>query len=194
MQQITLESDVFDIAVDPLIVAQVVRWQLNKKRQGTRSTLDRSEVRGTTRKCKPQKEQGTRHGDKRSPIFRKGGVAHGPIPTDFTTKLNKKVRALGLRMALADKSNHQQVIFVENLDLTSPKTKDLQMQLHTLGVEKALFVSDVFDANFLHASRNLYSINKLPVVGLNVYDILKYKQLVITRAGMKALEERFASM
>lgn len=191
--EVALDAGIFGVDIKRDIVAEVVRWQLAKRRAGTQSTLRRGDVRGTTKKCKPQKEQGTRHGDKRAPIFRKGGVTFGPKPRSYEYSLNKKIRAMGLKIALSDRFNANSLRVVEDLNVKTFKTADLQKTLDALSLKKALFVSDVINENFSRAVGNLIGFNVLPVCGLNVYSILKHHQLVITKAGLDALSKRFVA-
>lgn len=191
-QVVDLNPEIFGVEIKNHIVAEVVRWQLAKRRAGTHSTLTRSEVRGTTKKCKPQKEQGTRHGDKRAPIFRKGGITHGPKPRSYEYSLNKKIKAMGLKIALSDRFNTKALIILEDTKMTAPKTAILRSMIEKMGVQKGLFVSDFFDDNFEKAMRNIPNCDVLPVLGLNVYDILKHKHLIITRSGLDALNVRLA--
>jgi len=190
--KLDLNPSVFGVEIKKHIVAEVVRWQLAKRRAGTQSALFRSEVRGTTKKCKPQKEQGTRHGDKRAPIFRKGGVVFAPKPRDYEHSLNKKIRALGLKIALSDRYNTQSLLIIDNLNIETHKTAHLSESLEKLGLKSALFVSENFDDNFKKAASNLIGINLLPVRGLNVHSILKHKKLVITQSALDALNVRFS--
>lgn len=188
--EIDLNPEIFGVHVKKQIVAELVRWQLAKRRQGTASTLTRSEVRGTTRKCKAQKEQGTRHGDKRAPIFRKGGITFGPKPRDYEYSLNKKMKKAGLKMVLADKLNHNALRIIDSTEISSYKTSIAKNFLKKLDLTNALFISDIFSDNFSKAINNIPHINKLPVVGLNAYDMLKYKTLVITKTGLEAINAR----
>lgn len=189
---VALPSDIFGVEIKNHIVAEVVRWQLAKRRAGTQSTLHRGDVRGTTKKCKPQKEQGTRHGDKRAPIFRKGGVVFGPKPRSYEYSLNKKIKVLGLKIALSDRFNTKALTVVDNLAPKTHKTAELVPNLEKLGLKNALFVSDSFDDNFGKALGNLIGFNMIPVCGLNVFSILKHKQLVITKSGLEALKTRLS--
>lgn len=191
-KDIQLNSRIFGVKINKHIVFEIVRWQLANRRQGTHSTLTRSQVRGTTKKCKPQKEQGTRHGDKRAPIFRKGGIVFGPKPRDYSYSLNKKLRKLGLSIVLSDKFNHGALKVVDSLSLSDHKTSTAKDMLKALNLTNALFISDKFNDNFSKAINNIPHINKLPVAGLNVYDMLKYKTLVITQEGIDAIVQRLS--
>lgn len=186
-----MQEEIFGVSVRKEIVAEVIRWQLAKRRSGNHSTLTHSEVRGTTKKSKPQKEQGTRHGDKRAPIFRKGGIVFGPKPRSYEYSLNKKLRSLGLRMVLSDKLQHKQLTIIDSTDLQSHKTSQTRQLLDKAGLTNALFVSDTFSDQFSKSIRNIPHINQLPVAGLNAYDLLKHKTLVITKSGIDAINKRF---
>jgi large subunit ribosomal protein L4 len=191
---IDLNDDVFGLEPRADILHRVVTWQLEKRRGTARGARERSEVARTGKKFGRQKGGGTaRHGDRRAPIFVGGGKAHGPRVRDFNPSLNKKVRALGLKMALSDKAKGGNLVVVDTLDIKAAKTKALQAQLTKLGVgNKALFIDGAVADSFVKASANLVGVNLLPAIGANVYDILKHDTLVLTRAAVEALEARFA--
>jgi len=191
---IELNDEVFGVEPRADILHRVVTWQLEKRRGTARGARERSEVNRTGKKFGRQKGGGTaRHGDRRAPIFVGGGKAHGPRVRDFNPSLNKKVRALGLRMALSTKARDGQLIVMENLDVKEAKTKGLKEQLGKLGFGKTALVidGDALNVGFALASSNLREINLLPAVGANVYDILKHETLVLTRAAVESLEARF---
>jgi large subunit ribosomal protein L4 len=191
---IELNDDVFGVAPRADILHRVVTWQLENRRGTARGARERSDVARTGKKFGRQKGGGTaRHGDRRAPIFIGGGKAHGPRVRDFNPSLNKKVRALGLKMALSSKVASESLIVVDTLDLSDAKTKVLVAQLGKLGLgKKALFIDgDAVNDNFKKASANLIGLNVLPAVGANVYDILKHDTLVLTRAAVEKLEARF---
>ena len=176
------------------ILHRVVTWQLEKRRGTARGARERSDVARTGKKFGRQKGGGTaRHGDRRAPIFVGGGKAHGPRVRDFDPSLNKKVRALGLRMALSAKAKGGNLIVLDNLDLKEAKTAALKEQLGKLGFGKTALVidGDALNVGFAQASSNLREINLLPAVGANVYDILNHETLVLTRAAVEKLEARF---
>ena len=148
----------------------------------------------TGKKFGRQKGGGTaRHGDRRAPVFVGGGKAHGPRVRDFNPSLNKKVRALGLKMALSAKAAAGQIIIMDNLAVADGKTKVLLGSLEKLGFGKTALIidGDAVEQSFALASSNLYGINSMPAMGANVYDILKHETLVLTRAGVEKLEARF---
>ena len=191
---IELNDAVFGVEPRADILHRVVTWQLENRRGIARATRERSEVARTGKKLGNQKGGGTaRHGDRAAPIFIGGGKAHGARRREFDVSLNKKVRALGLKMALSAKAKAG-LIVVDNLAITDAKTKLLVGQLAKSGWGKKVLVIDgeSEDAGFARASANIVGINVLPAVGANVYDILKHDTLVLTRAAVEKLEARFA--
>ena len=193
-KDIELNDDVFGVEPRADILHRVVTWQLEKRRGTARAARERSDVARTGKKYGRQKGGGTaRHGDRRAPIFVGGGKAHGPRVRDFNPSLNKKVRALGLKMALSSKARDGQLIVMENLDVSEAKTKLLKEQLAKLGFGRTALVidGDALNVGFAQASSNLREINLLPAVGANVYDILKHDTLVLTKAAVEKLEARF---
>ncbi|HEV2817722.1 MAG TPA: 50S ribosomal protein L4 [Allosphingosinicella sp.] len=191
---IELDDAVFGVEPRADILHRVVTWQLEKRRGTARAARERSEVNRTGKKYGRQKGGGTaRHGDRRAPIFIGGGKAHGPRVRDFDPSLNKKVRALGLRMALSAKARDGNLIVLDSLDLNEAKTASLKAQLAKLGFGKSALVidGDALNVGFARASSNLAEIDLLPAVGANVYDILNHETLVLTRAAVEKLEGRF---
>ena len=191
---VELSDAVFGIEPRADILHRVLTWQLESRRGTARKARERSDVARTGKKFGNQKGGGTaRHGDRKAPIFIGGGKAHGPRVRDFNPSLNKKVRALGLKMALSSKVNGGLVI-VENLDLADAKTKVLAGTLAQAAFGKKVLVvdGDAVNEGFARAARNLIGINVLPAIGANVYDILKHDTLVLTRAAVEKLEARFA--
>lgn len=189
---IELNDAVFGLEPRADILHRVVTWQLEKRRGPARAARERSEVARTGKKFGRQKGGGTaRHGDRRAPIFIGGGKAHGPRARTFGHSLNKKVRALGLKMALSAKAQGGSLIIVDSLDVDNGKTQVLIGQLAKLGVSRALFIDgDATNLSFARASANIGGVNLLPVIGANVYDILKHDTLVLTRAAVEQLEVR----
>jgi large subunit ribosomal protein L4 len=194
-KDIDLNDEIFDVEPRPDILHRVVTWQLEKRRGTARGARERSDVARTGKKFGRQKGGGTaRHGDRRAPIFIGGGKAHGPRVRDFNPSLNKKVRALGLKMALSSKARDGNLIVVENLDLSGEaKTKAVKERLAGLNLGKNALVidGDALSVGFARASGNLRQIDLLPAVGANVYDILAHETLVLTRAAVEKLESRF---
>ena len=191
---IDLNDEIFGVEPRADILHRVVTWQLINRRGPARPARERSDVARTGKKFGRQKGGGTaRHGDRRAPIFVGGGKAHGPRARVFTSSLNKKVRVLGLKMALSSKAMEGKIIVVDNLDVKDGKTKALQAQLGKLGLGKTALVidGDALNVSFAHASSNLESVNLLPAIGANVYDIMRHETLVLTRAAVEKLEARF---
>jgi large subunit ribosomal protein L4 len=191
---IELSDDVFGIEPRTDILHRVVTWQLENRRGIARATRERSDVARTGKKLGNQKGGGTaRHGDRAAPIFIGGGKAHGARRREFDVSLNKKVRALGLKMALSSKAKTGLVV-VDTLDVKDAKTKVLAGQLAKANWGKKVLVidGDAVNEGFALATRNIVGVNVLPAVGANVYDILKHDTLVLTRAAVAKLEARFA--
>ena len=190
---IELNDAVFGVEARADILHRVVTWQLEKRRGTARAARERSDVARTGKKFGNQKGGGTaRHGNRRAPIFIGGGKAHGPRARVFGHSLNKKVRALGLKMALSAKAQGGSLIVVDNFDVDGGKTKQLVGQLAKLGLNRALFIDGTAtNVSFAQASANIGGINLLPAIGANVYDILKHDTLVLSRAAVEQLEARF---
>ncbi|MEZ5654739.1 MAG: 50S ribosomal protein L4 [Sphingobium sp.] len=190
---VELNEAVFGVEPRADILHRVVTWQLEKRRAPASGTRERSDVARTGKKFGRQKGGGVaRHGDRRAPIFVGGGKAHGQRTRTFGHSLNKKVRTLGLKMALSAKAKGGSLTVIDNLDVKDGKTKVLAGQLEKLGLSKALFIDgDAINVSFAKASSNLVGINVLPAVGANVYDILRADTLVLTRAAVEKLEARF---
>lgn len=191
---IDLKDEIFGLDPRADIMHRVVTWQLEKRRATARPTRERSDVNRTGKKYGKQKGGGTaRHGDRRAPIFIGGGKAHGARKRDFDPSLNKKVRALGLKMALSSKVKAESLIIVENIDLKEMKTKALKGHFDKLGLGKSALVIDgeAVNDNFRKASANIIGIDVMPAMGANVYDILNHETLVLTRAAVEQLEARF---
>jgi len=191
---VELDDAIFGLEPRADILHRVVTWQLEKRRGTARAARERSDVARTGKKFGRQKGGGTaRHGDRRAPIFVGGGKAHGPRVRDFNPSLNKKVRALGLKMALSTKARDGKLIVMENLDVSEARTKALKEQLAGLNLGKTALVidGDALNVGFAQGSANLRQIDVLPAAGANVYDILKHETLVLTRAAVEKLEARF---
>jgi len=190
---IDLSDDVFGLEPRADILHRVVTWQLENRRGIARAARERSDVARTGKKFGRQKGGGTaRHGDRKAPVFIGGGKAMGPRRREFDISLNKKVRALGLKMALSAKAK-QGLIVVDTLELKDAKTKALADQLAKANWGRKVLIIDgeQVDAGFARAAGNLVGVNVLPAVGANVYDILKHDTLVLTRAAVEKLEARF---
>jgi len=190
---VELADAVFGLEPRADILHRVVTWQLENRRGTARGARERSDVARTGKKFGRQKGGGTaRHGDRKAPVFIGGGKAHGPRVRDFSVSLNKKVRALGLKMALSAKAQNGLVV-VDTLELADAKTKVLAGTLAKAGFGKKVLVVDGDQVNegFARAARNIVGVNVLPAIGANVYDILKHDTLVLTRAAVEKLEARF---
>lgn len=186
--ELELNDEVFAVEPRADILHRVVTWQLEKRRGTARGTRERADVARTGKKFGRQKGGGTaRHGDRRAPVFIGGGKAHGARVRDFNPGLNKKIRALGLKMALSSHAKAGSLIILDTFE--GDKTKTLKEQFATLGAGKTALVIDETSTNL--AARNLVGVNVLPAVGANVYDILKHDTLVLTRAAVEKLEARF---
>jgi large subunit ribosomal protein L4 len=189
---IELADEVFGLTPRPDILQRVVTWQLAKRRQGTHKVKGRSEVRATGAKLWRQKGTGrARHGSRRAPIFRGGGVAHGPQLRSHAIDLPKKVRKLGLKMALSSKCGAGELIVLDEVKLAEPRTGAFAKRLQRLGWSDVLIVDGgEFDANLVRAARNIVGVQLLQARGANVYDILRRAKLVLTRAAVADLEAR----
>jgi large subunit ribosomal protein L4 len=176
------------------ILHQVVRWQLAKRRQGTHQTKTRGEIKATTRKMYKQKGTGrARHGAATAAQFRGGGKPFGPKPRDHEIGLPKKVRQLGLKIALSSKLAEGKLVVLDQAALDQPKTKGLAARLRDLGWSSVLLVDGpAFDPNLERAARNLVGVQLLPTIGANVHDILRRDILALTKAAVRQLEERLA--
>ena len=190
---ITVSDEIFGLDPRTDLIHRVVRWQLAKRQAGTHKALGRAEVSGTTKKFVRQKGSGgARHGNRKAPQFRGGGKAFGPVVRDHAHDLPKKVRVLGLKHALSAKAKADSIIVVEDAKAAEAKTKSIKEQLGKLGLSSALIIDGAeLDQNFALASRNIPNVDVLPVQGINVYDILRANTLVLTKAAVSALEERF---
>ncbi|KQS01900.1 50S ribosomal protein L4 [Sphingomonas sp. Leaf357] len=191
---IELNDEVFGIEPRPDILHRVVTWQLEKRRATARGTRERADVARTGKKFGRQKGGGTaRHGDRRAPVFIGGGKAHGARVRDFNPSLNKKVRALGLKMALSSHAQAGTLVIMDSLTVAESKTKTLLANWANLGAGKTALVidGDMVEQSFAFAAGNVHTINVMPAAGANVYDILKHDTLVLTRAAVEMLEARF---
>jgi large subunit ribosomal protein L4 len=189
---IELSDEVFAVAPRSDILQRVVRWQLANARQGTHKVKSVSEVSGSGRKAYKQKKTGNaRQGEKRNVHMRGGGVIFGPVLRDHSMDLPKKIRALGLKMALSDHALKKTLIVLDADKVAAAKTGAVAKQLAGLKLDSALFIGGgAIDSNFKKSIANIANIDALPAIGANVRDILKHKNLVLTADGAKALEER----
>jgi large subunit ribosomal protein L4 len=189
---VDLGEDIFGLEPRADILHRVVRWQRNKAQAGTHKVKTRSETSYSTKKIVRQKGSGgARHGDRNAPIFRKGGIYKGPTPRSHGHDLSKKFRKLGLKHALSAKAAAGNLVVLDSIALDAPKTGALAKQVKELGWKRALIIDGVeVNENFVIAARNIEGLDVLPSMGANVYDILKRDTLVITKAGLEALEAR----
>ena len=192
--QITLNDDIFGAEINESAMHQVVVAQLANKRQGTQSTLTRSEVRGGG--IKPWRQKGTgraRQGSIRAPQWTKGGVVFAPKPRTYNTAVNKKIKRLALKSALSMKVAEEDIIVLEDLALSAAKTKEMVKVLNNLKVEgKALIITAGKDETVVRASRNLQGINTISADTINVYDVVNSGKLIMTVDAVKNVEEVYA--
>lgn len=190
---VTLDEAIFGLEPRADILQRMVRWQLARRQAGTHKSKTRTEVHGTTKKMYKQKGTGgARHGAKTAPQFRGGGKAFGPVVRSHAHDLPKKVRALALKLALSAKAKGDNLIVVSDVAVDAPKTKALRERFAKLGLGNALIIGGpAVDENFALAARNIPDVDVLPVAGLNVYDILRREKLVLTKAAVDAIGERF---
>ena len=189
---IELSDDIFGLEPRADLLHRVVRWQRARAQQGTHSVLGKSDVSYSTKKIYRQKGTGgARHGSRKAPIFRHGGVYKGPTPRSHAFDLPKKVRALGLKHALSAKATAGELVIVEDLNIADVKTSVVAKAVKENGWRRVLVIDGVeVNEGFARAARNIEGVDILPSMGANVYDILKRDTLVITRAGVEALEAR----
>jgi len=188
---VELVDDIFGLEPRADILHRIVRWQRARAQAGTHATLGRSEVSYSTKKIYKQKGTGgARHGSRKAPIFRKGGIYKGPTPRSHAFDLPKKVRQLGLKLALSAKAKTGALVVIDEAT-SNGKTSVLAKQVKDLGWKRALVIDGAsVNETFAQAARNIDGLDILPSVGANVYDILKRDTLVITKAGVEALEAR----
>jgi large subunit ribosomal protein L4 len=189
---VDLGDEVFGLEPRADILHRVVRWQRNKAQAGTHKVKTRSETSYSTKKIYRQKGTGgARHGDRNAPIFRKGGVYKGPTPRSHAHDLPKKVRKLGLKLALSAKMADGSLVVIDTAALDAPKTAPLAKAIKALGWKRALVIDGPeLNENFARAAANIEGLDVLPSMGANVYDILRRDTLVLTKAGVEALEAR----
>ncbi len=189
---VELSDDIFGLEPRADILHRVVRWQRAKRQAGTHDTLTRAEVSYSTKKIYRQKGTGgARHGSKKAPIFRHGGTSKGPHPHSHAHDLNKKFRSLGLRHALSAKAKAGELVVIDAATVAEAKTKVLAGHLDKLGWKRALIIDGAqVNEEFARVARNIDTLDVLPSMGANVYDILRSDTLVLTKAGVEALEAR----
>ena len=191
ISQVELADDVFSVPVKSSVLHEVVTMQLANRRSGTAAVKHRSDVRGSGRKLFRQKGTGrARRGDIKSPLLRGGGVVFGPDGRNYTQKVTKKVRKLALKMALSSKLFENELMVLDQFGLEQIKTKEFVDILNTLKLKNALIVIDKQDEHLELSSRNVPDVKVLRSDGLNVYDILKYRTLVLLEPAVKNIEGR----
>ena len=190
---VDLDDAIFGLEPRADILHRVVRWQRNNAQAGTHKVKTRRETSYSTKKIYRQKGTGgARHGDRNAPIFRKGGVYKGPTPRSHGHELTKKFRKLGLKHALSAKVAAGELVILDSADLKDAKTGALAKQVKDLGWKRTLVIDAAVNENFAAAAANLNGVDVLPTMGANVYDILKSDTLVLTKAGVEALEARLS--
>lgn len=189
---IELADTVFGVNIREDILARVIQWQLDKRRQGTHKTKDIGEVSGSG--TKPFKQKGTgraRQGQKRAPQMRHGGIVFGPVVRDHAYSLNKKIRALGMRVALSLKAKNGKLFVLDDMTAAEPKTKVMKSAFEKNGWNSVLFVGgETLDNNFALSARNIVNVDVLPAQGANVYDIIRRDVLVLSKDAVAQLEGR----
>ncbi|MGD8973293.1 MAG: 50S ribosomal protein L4 [Desulfobacterales bacterium] len=194
VSQVELADDVFNVPIKTSVLHEVVVMQLANRRSGTASVKHRSDVRGSGRKLFRQKGTGrARRGDIKSPLLRGGGVAFGPDGRRYSYNVPKKVRKLALKMALSSKMQENELLVLDQIELDAIKTKELVNLLEKLELENALIVTEKQNENLEMSSRNVTGVKVLRSEGLNVYDILKDRMLVLLEPAIKTIERRLLS-
>jgi large subunit ribosomal protein L4 len=190
---VDLPDTIFGLEPRTDIVQRCVNWQLARRQRGTHKTKERGEINRTGKKSYAQKGTGqARHGPASVSQFRGGGRVFGPVVRSHAHEMPKKVRALALKHALSSKAKDGGLVVLDKASVKEPKTKALVAQFGKLGLENALIIDGAeVEANFQTAARNIPNIDVLPVQGINVYDIMRRKTLVLTKAALDALEARF---
>ncbi|MBC2715930.1 MAG: 50S ribosomal protein L4 [Desulfobacteraceae bacterium] len=194
VSEVEMPDSIFNVEPKKSVLHEVVCMQLAAKRSGTASVKRRSDVKGSG--AKPFRQKGTgraRQGDIKSPLLRGGGVIFGPDPRSYTMKVHKKVKRLALKMALSTKLKEDMITVLDAFVLDQIKTKSVVSVLETLKLENSLIVVDVKNEELELSSRNIPGVKVLRVEGLNVYDILKHKNLVLLEASIKNIEGRLAA-
>lgn len=189
--EVSLAKEVFGLESRADLMHRYVMWQEQNGRVKTAHTKGRSDVAYSTKKIKAQKGGGARHGDRGVNLFRGGGVTFGPRLHTVSHSLPKKVRMLAIKTALSTKATAKQLTILDQAKLDEVKTKQLSAKLDTLGLANALFVVDSVDDKFALSTRNLPHVKVIPSSALNVYDILRADNLVITKDALSLIEARY---
>ena len=191
VSQIDLVDAIFNIPVKGSILHEVVTMQLARRRSGSAAVKHRSDVKGSGRKLFRQKGTGrARRGDIKSPLLRGGGSTFGPDPRSYAYKVPKKVRRLALKMALSSKLKEEKLVVLDEFELDKIKTREFVKVMNALNTKNALIITEKKDKNLELSARNVPQIKVLRVEGLNVYDILKYKNVVLLESSIKSIEGR----
>jgi large subunit ribosomal protein L4 len=191
VSQRELPDTLFNVPAKPSVLHEVVTMQLARKRSGTASVKHRSDIRGSGRKLFRQKGTGrARRGNIKSPLLRGGGVVFGPDPKSYAYKVPKKVKKLALKMALSSKLQEKNLLILDQFELERIKTKDFVKIIETLKAENALIVTNEKNESLELVSRNVPTVKVLRSEGLNVYDILKYENLILLEASINTIEGR----
>ena len=194
VSEVELSDSIFDVPIKKSVLHQVVIAQLAKRRAGTATVKNRSDIVGSTRKLYRQKGTGrARRGDIKSPLLRGGGVVFGPHPRSYEKKIPKKVRKLAIKMALSSKLKDSELMLLDQFELSKIKTKDFVNTINTINALNALIVIPAENVNLERSARNVPKIKVLRVDGLNVYDILKYEKLILLQGTLEGIEGRLLS-
>ncbi len=194
ISQVDLDDGIFNIDVKKSVLHEVVTMQLAGRRSGTASVKRRSDVRGSGRKLFRQKGTGrARRGNIKAPLLRGGGVTFGPSPKSYAYKVPKKVRRLALKMALSSKFQGNEIVVLDKLELKEIKTKRVYEIIEGLKIEKPLIVIAEKNDELVLSARNLPNVKILKSEGLNVYDILNCRRLVLLESSIKAIEGRLSA-
>jgi large subunit ribosomal protein L4 len=192
--QVELADDVFSVPVKSSVLHEVVTMQLANRRSATATVKHRGDVTGSGKKLYRQKGTGrARRGNIKSPLLRGGGVVFGPDGRKYTQRVGKKVRKLALKMALSSKLSENELMVLDQFELEAIKTKEFVNVLKTLKLDNALIVTEKKNEHLEMSSRNVQAVKVLRSEGLNVYDILKYRKLVLLEPAVKNIEGRLRS-
>ena len=191
VSQMDLADSIFNVPLKGSVLHEVVTMQLARRRSGSASVKHRSDIKGSGRKLFRQKGTGrARRGNIKSPLLRGGGVAFGPDPKSYSYNVPKKVRKQALKMALTSKFQENAIVVLDRFELERIKTRKFVEVLNSLNVKNALIVTDKKNENLELSSRNVPGVKVLRTEGLNVYDILKYKNLILAESSIKVIEGR----
>ncbi|MBW2597854.1 MAG: 50S ribosomal protein L4 [Deltaproteobacteria bacterium] len=191
VSQIDLVDAIFNIPVNGSVLHEVVTMQLASRRSGSASVKHRSDVKGSGRKLFKQKGTGrARRGDIKSPLLRGGGSTFGPDPRSYAYKVPKKVRRLALKMALSSKLKQENLVVLDEFGLDTIKTREFVTVMNALNTKNALIITEKKNETLELSARNVPNIKVLRVEGLNVYDILKYENVVLLESSIKSIEGR----